>query len=116
VPGIRNDSGGRGRVLFAACLVFACYFVYTAAAGAFRTHQLAEDRDAVRAEVEALEQQVKHLTAVRDYVASDLYVEQEARRQLGYVRDGEIPFVVISPPLEENDQPKGEWWERLFPR
>ena len=41
---------------------------------------------------------------------------QEARRQLGYVRDGEVPFVVVSPALPDDSKPAGDWWERLFPR
>jgi len=90
--------------------------LYTAVTGAFRTHQLAQDRDRAQHQVEQLEEKQKYLTAVRAYVASDQYVEQEARRQLGYVRDGEIPFVVVSPPVEESAQPRGEWWQRLFPR
>jgi cell division protein FtsB len=63
-----------------------------------------------------LEAQKEYLLAIRSYVASDAYVEQEARRQLGYIRDGEVPFVVLSPALEEGARPKGSWWQRLFPK
>lgn len=106
----------RNRIVFLCCLVIAGYFVYTAAVGALRTHQLSEDNARARQEVTALEAKKKYLEAVRDYVASDAYVEQQARRQLGYVRDGEVPFIVISPPLQESAKPTGEWWQRLFPR
>jgi len=94
----------------------AGYFVYTAAVGAYRTHQLAEEKSKAHQEVATLENTKKYLEAVRDYVASDAYVEQQARRQLGYIRDGEVPFVVVSPPLAESTTPTGEWWQRLFPR
>jgi len=106
----------RSRIIFLGCLLIAGYFVYTAAVGAYRTHQLAEEKANAQQEVTALENKKKYLEAVRDYVASDAYVEQQARRQLGYVRDGEVPFVVVGPPLEESAEPTGEWWQRLFPR
>ncbi|MCC7362741.1 MAG: septum formation initiator family protein [Dehalococcoidia bacterium] len=85
--------------------------------GAINTHRLAEQRFEAEQDLRALEDRRAYIEAVRDYVSSDQYVEQEARRQLGYVRPGEIPFVVISPPVEDNSElPKGDWWERLFPR
>src|SRR3970040_1099213 len=105
----------RGRVLFAACLLVAVYFLYTAGVGALRNHQLADERAQAAREVAELQAQKEYLEAIRAYVASDAYVEQEARRQLGYVRDGEVPFVVISPPLDEQSGPRGSWWPRLFP-
>lgn len=106
----------RSRLLFAVCALVAVYFVYTALVGAFRTHQLSSDREEAKAEVLTLEQKKTHLEAVRNYVASDAYVEQEARRRLGFIRPGEVAFVVLSPSLESPDRPRGEWWERLFPR
>ncbi|WP_322795988.1 septum formation initiator family protein [Tepidiforma sp.] len=106
----------RTRLAVIACVAVALYFVYTAAIGAYRTQQLNESRREAEAEVRELEAQKAYLEAVRAYVASDAYVEQEARRRLGYVREGEIPFVVISPPAEQQEQPTGTWWERLFPR
>ena len=67
-------------------------------------------------EVQVLEDNRAYLQAVKDYVASDAYVEQQARRQLGYVRPGEIPFVVTGPELPKDANRTGEWWQRLFPR
>ena len=106
----------RSRIVFACCLLVAGYFVYSAAVGAFRTHQLTQDRAKADQQLTQLEAKKKYLEAVRDYVASDTYVEQEARRQFGYIRDGEVPYVVVSPPLQESARPTGDWWERLFPR
>jgi cell division protein FtsB len=106
----------RSRLLFAACLIIAGYFVYTAATGVLQNHRLAEQRQKEAALTANLQDKKAYLEAVRNYVASDAYVEQQARRQLGYTRIDEIPFVVISPPLKEDGQPTGEWWQRLFPR
>ena len=72
-------------------------------------HAPAQERD-------ALVEKKQYLQAVKDYVSSDAYIEQQARRQLGYVRDGEIGFAVVSPPPVQTAQPSGDWWERLFPR
>ena len=94
----------------------AVYFVYTAASTAIGTRRLESDEATARVEVAQLQDRAAYLEGVREYVQSDAFVEQEARRKLGWVREGEIPFVVISPPLEDSGDASGEWWERLFPR
>lgn len=107
----------RGRWLFAGCVLVAVYFTYVAVAGAIHNHQLATERSVAAAEVDALTAKKAYLEGVRRYAGTDAYVEQQARRQLGYVRDGEVPFVVISPPPKTDGTPAvGEWWQRLFPR
>lgn len=105
-----------GRIVFLCCLMAASYFVYTAGVNALRSHQVGEQRTEAVREVERLSAAKAYLEAVKNYVASDQFVEQEARRRLGYVRDGEIPFVVLSPEIPTESQEKGEWWRRLFPR
>ncbi len=98
------------------CLLLAGYFVYTASSGTVRQRQQNEDHEAALAEIEELRSRRDHLLAVYDYVVSDAYVEQAARRELGYTREGETAFVVLSPPPPPDEDPPGEWWERLFPR
>lgn len=105
----------RAKLAFVLCLLLAGYFAYTAVAGAIRTHQLTESQAQDLQEIRELEARKAYLAGVREYVASDEYVEQQARRLLGYVRPGEVPFVVISPPAPDGDE-GGDWWERLFPR
>ena len=105
----------RTKVVLLVCILLAGYFVSTAAAGAVRQREQNADRAAAQAELDTLRDRRDHLFAVYQYVASDAYVEQAARRELGYTRAGEIPFVVLSPPPEEAPAP-GEWWERLIPR
>ncbi|MEO9254835.1 MAG: septum formation initiator family protein [Tepidiformaceae bacterium] len=106
----------RARLLFLGCLIVAAYFVYTAVSGAIQTHKLTQERDEAAAQVTLLQDKKVYLQAVKQYVASDAYVEQQARRQLGYIRDGEIPFVVTSPPPANEATPTGDWWQRLFPK
>jgi cell division protein FtsB len=97
--------------------VAASYFVYSAVGGALRTHELTQERTSATSEEATLKQKATYLTAVKNYVASDDYVEQEARRQLGYTRPGEVLYVVTSPPVKTDAKtPTGDWWQRLFPR
>ena len=98
------------------CLLLAGYFVYTASSGTVRQRQQNEDHAAARAEIQELRSRRDHLRAVYDYVVSDAYVEQAARRELGYTRAGETAFAVLSPPPPPDGDLAGEWWERLFPR
>ena len=109
-------QGTRTRILILVCLVVAGYCLYTAGTGWYRNNQLESDREAAQQHVVELQARKAYLEGVREYVASDAYVEQQARRQLGYARDGETAFVVTSPPTEHEDEKSGSWWERLFPR
>ena len=106
----------RARFTIALCLAIAGYFAYSAAVDATRNKEMNEGRAQAAHELQELRDRLEYLGAVRDYVASDEYVEQQARRQLGYVRSGEVAFVVNGPPAEEDAVAAGSWWERLFPR
>lgn len=106
----------RARLLFLGCLILAGYFVYTAVVGQLHNRQLGAESSQALQQKDNLVQEEAYLKAVKQYVASDAYVEQEARRQLGYTRDGEIPFAVISPPIKQESEPAGQWWQRLFPQ
>lgn len=113
---LTSFTRSRGRLFFVVCLLLAGYFAYSAATDALRNHQIAEDQLRAEQQRDALLEKKAYLEAVKDYVSSDAYVEQEARRQLGYVRDGEVSFAVISPEVEPTVVPSGDWWQRLFPR
>lgn len=106
----------RTRLVILACLVVAGYGLYTAASGWYRNGQLEHDREAAEVRVQELVAKKAYLAGVREYVGSDAYVEQQARRQLGYGREGEVVFVVTSPSIEQEPDNRGTWWERLFPR
>ncbi len=109
-------SGTRTRLVIVLCLVVAAYGLYTAAAGWYRNAQLESDREVAEQRVKDLQDKKQYLEAVKNYVASDAYVEQQARRQLGYGREGETVFVVTSPQIKQDPNQSGSWWERLFPR
>jgi cell division protein FtsB len=109
-------QGTRTRLLIVLCLLVGGYCMYTATSGWYRNNQLDDDRAAAERRVQELQEKKAYLEGVKAYVASDAYVEQEARRQLGYGREGETVFVVTSPPVEQDSGRAGSWWERLFPR
>ncbi|WBL36167.1 septum formation initiator family protein [Tepidiforma flava] len=78
----------RSRLVIVVSLLIGGYFVYTAVLGMYRSSQLSESRARAEEQLRALEEQKAYLEAVRAYVASDAYVEQEARRRYGYIREG----------------------------
>lgn len=101
----------RGRLVFAAAVLVAAYFAYDAAVGAIHTYRLEQRRATAEAEVARLEAEKAYLEGVLDYVRSDAYAEQVARRELGWVREGETPFVVVGP-TPEGEAPVLPWWRR----
>ena len=106
------------RLILFFCLLLAVYFTYTAMVGGIRQREQNAEHEVALAEIEILRAKRDHLLAVQEYVASDDYVEQAARRELGYVRAGESAFVVISPALSVSHHAPAEsqWWVRLFPQ
>ena len=104
------------RIFFAVCLAAAGYFTYTAVDGYFEGERLRDEQAAASQSLAELQWKKSYLEAVKSYVASDAFVEQEARRRLGFIRPGETPFVVESPPVADSDESASEWWQRLFPR
>jgi cell division protein FtsB len=113
---MRTFHKSPARIAFAVCAVLAIYFASTAVQGAIRNERLADARDEAAREVGDLHDRKEYLEAIITYVGSDEYVEQEARRQLGFVRPGEVAFVVVSPPIDDEDSTSPLWWERMFPR
>jgi cell division protein FtsB len=104
------------RLVFLVCAVLGVYFAVTAAQGAIRNDRIDEAREDARRDVAELRDQKAYLEAIVAYVGSDEYVEQEARRQLGFIKPGERAFVVVSPEPVRVDTASPLWWERLFPR
>src|SRR5262245_20552904 len=102
--------GTRTRLTILVCLLVAGYCIYTASAGWYRNSPLDHDRATAEERVRDLQDKKAYLEAVKSYVASDAYVEQQARRQLGYGREGEVLFVVTSPPIEQDLTQRGSWW------
>jgi len=111
-----RQPGYISRLLFVGCFILAAYFAFSFVGGWIQGQRLEAEAADARHEVAVLKDKKERLQAVKRYVASDAYIEQEARRRLGFVRAGEIPFVIESPAPAESGDATGEWWQRLFSR
>jgi cell division protein DivIC len=75
--------------------VVVVYLIFTAGSNAIQSFQLQQDEDRLRDEVQALDERYQRLSALRDYLNSDEYIEWIARRELGLVRPGETGIIVL---------------------
>lgn len=104
----------------AACA--AIYLGFTATHYLLHNVQLRGDEARLRAEIAQLDRDQQQLEAVRDYLKSDEYVEDVARRTLGLVKPGETLVIVSSTapetptptPPPDSRTPAAEWWKALF--
>jgi cell division protein FtsB len=111
-----------------ATAVVVVYLIFSAASNAIQSFQLGEDEDRLRDEVQGLEDRYHRLSALRDYLNSDEYIEWIARRELGLVGPGEMGIIVQSAPTPvpsegdveeegsqaEQEQQQGRWWEDII--
>jgi cell division protein FtsB len=67
-------------------------------------YRVQREEERLNLELEQAHRQQKRLLARRSYVASDLYVEEVARKELKWARPGEI-VVVVMPTPEAAAQP-----------
>jgi cell division protein FtsB len=104
------------------------YLAYTTSRYVIHNYQLHQDEAQIRRDIAQLDSDHAQLVAVRDYLKSDEYVEDVARRILGLVRPGETLVVVSGAPLHGESStaagttpgplgqhtPGAEWWKDLF--
>ncbi len=114
-----------------ATAVVVVYLIFTAASNAIQSVQLGQDEDRLGDEVQGLEERYQRLSALRDYLNSDEYIEWIARRELGLVGPGETGIIVQSlatpvPSEGEGEEEQGSqadqgrqqgrWWEDIIGR
>lgn len=80
-----------------------------------------DENAAIAADVAAREQRIAELDAQLEQWGDPVFVEQQARERLHWVRPGEIGYVVVDPNAEDEQdaQPEwagmpGSWYERLW--
>jgi cell division protein FtsB len=105
-------------VLGIAVLAFA-YLGYTTSRYVIHNYQLRQQESQVRRDIAQLNSDHEQLVAVRDYLKSDEYVQDVARRVLGLVNPGETLVIVSGtaplPATPAAGQPAyTEWWKQLF--
>lgn len=106
------------RLILAATLLIAVYFIATGTVNAIRTHQLRQQEDRLQADIKDLQARYERLQALKNYLGSEEYIESVAREQLGLVKRGEQGIVVISTvPAPTPDPSQGQpslWWDILI--
>ena len=107
-------------VVCAAVLAIG-YLGYTTSRYVIHNYQLHQDEAQIRRDIAQLDRDHEQLVAVRDYLKSDEYIEDQARRILGLVRPGETLVVVSGAPAPAatpaplaQHTPGAEWWKDLF--
>lgn len=112
--------GGRAFVVLLLGLVIA---IGTMAIGPLQGYTAAADRvDGLEAERDQLLAQVERLEERRERLLDPAEVELLARTELGLVKPGEIPYVVVTPddgearvrPIPAEPQRSDEPWYRRF--
>ena len=79
-------------------LSISVFFVIDFARRAAANYRVQREAERMSQEVELVQQRQQQLQARRDYVASDLFVEELARRELKWARPGETVVVVMPTP------------------
>jgi cell division protein FtsB len=104
-------------LLVAAALVFSNVFPF---------RQILAQQDLVEQKKQTLgvlKEENARLAATADYLETDQGVEKIAREDFGYVRPGEVAYVVVSPPDEQTEfapppEPIPEiersWWQGIW--
>lgn len=112
-------------VIGAAALAIT-YLGFTTARYVVHEYNLREDQAQLHRDINQLDRDHRQLIAVREYLKSDEYIDDVARRVLGLVRPGETLVVVSSsapppsaaPPVATAPArartPAAEWWKDLF--
>ena len=117
LPALRLPTFGPTHMVLAVAALLLALFLYAAMQTATQTYRLHDERRDLTQEVEVLRIQKAELEGLREYLASDEYVESVARSQFGLVRPGETAVVVDAPVVPTpSPQPGERWWESLFSR
>jgi cell division protein FtsB len=104
------------------------YLLFTTGHYVVHEYNLRESQSSIQRDINQLDRDHAQLVAVRDYLKSDEYIEDLARRVLGLVHPGETLVVVSSSapkaaatqspqaPSSAAVTPAAEWWKDLFVR
>lgn len=108
-------------LILAAALIAAGFLALSTTRNAVRNYQLRDNERDLRAELRQLDADREQLSAVHDYLESDEYIEDVARRVLGLVRPDETLVIVsgnAAPAAETAPTPRPSlnqpWWKDLF--
>ena len=101
-------------------------FLLASLAQAWSNSQLMQQVQATRQQLQQLKDHYDNLDRLARHYRDPFVIESEARQQLGYIRPGEHPVVIISssnpgqqPPPHPSNPPKQQgfwqdWWNVFF--
>lgn len=64
---------------------------------AVQGYEMRQEARAIQQRIEQLKQENRRLSRELDYLKSDEYIEKVAREELGLVRPGDVPVVIVPP-------------------
>ena len=95
----------------------------------YRRHQINQEIDAVKQDIEELERKNHEMQALVDYLNTDSFKEIQARQNLGLQKEGEVA-VAVEPGIAVDDEDQGstfvsdknakevsngkKWWNYFF--
>jgi cell division protein FtsB len=109
-------------IVVCAAVLAATYFAFSTWHYITHNYRLSQEEAELRNDITRLDQEHGQLVAVRDYLKSDEYVEDVARRILGLVRPGETlvivsssaPSMATATPTAGSNAETEPWWKDLF--
>jgi cell division protein FtsB len=117
LPQIAFPAFGPSHVVLTIASLFLCLFLYSYVQTATQTYRLHEQRRVLAHDVDELRRQRAELVGLKEYLASDEYLETVARTKFGLVRPGETAVQVDAPVQAPPARLPGQrWWEALFAR
>jgi len=117
LPRLTSPAFGPSHVVLTIAALFLCLFMYSYVQTATQTYRLHEQRRVLVHDVDELRRQKAELTGLKEYLASDEYLEAVARTKFGLVRAGETAVHVDAPTQPDAARlPNQRWWEALFAR
>ena len=124
LPRLRLPTFGPLQMVIAIAALLLVLFAYAGVQTAAQQHRLTQQQRELEHEVARLQQQIAELEGLREYLASDEYIEAVGRSRFGLVQPGETAIIVedhadAEEPLGSRvpeREPGERWWEALFGR
>jgi cell division protein DivIC len=114
------------RVVIILAIPLLAYLGVSTARKALEVYQLRQQAGQIQQEIDRLEARNVELRRQIEYLKSSEYLEKAAREELGLVKEGDVPVVVVSPrekepPAEAPPRPLApptpnwqRWWDFFF--
>ncbi len=112
------------RFLLIGGLIFLIFISIGLSKEVLRRHQINKEIERVKKEIEDLEKKNQELSSLVDYLSTESFKEIQARRELGFQKEGETAISIQSKEEEGEEVKEGEqkeeissskkWWNYFF--